>query len=147
MHPDTISPALAPANLRMHLRWNYSTPMGSARGPISVGLLLLGLILLFGSACTPLLAQTDFGSIAGTIIESWEGKPLSGVTVTVRGTTLATTTDPLGRFQLNQVPSGEQTLRFSKSGYAATVVTEVRVLAGQQSKVDGVLRPEFYEME
>src|SRR5262249_22991421 len=48
---------------------------------------------------------------------------------------------------LNQVPPGEHTLRFSKSGYASTVVTDVRVLAGQQSKVDGVLRPEFYDLE
>ncbi len=110
------------------------------------GFLLIGLflVMLFASS---LLSAQDLGSITGTIIESWEGKPLSGVTVTVRGTTLATTTDPQGRFLLNQVPPGEQTLRFSKSGYAATVVTEVRVIAGQQSKVDGVLRPEFYEME
>ncbi|MBI2947845.1 MAG: TonB-dependent receptor [Verrucomicrobia bacterium] len=106
---------------------------------------LFGIIAFTFSAS--LFAQTDSGSITGTVIESWEGKPLPGVTVTIRGTTLATTTDPQGRFQVNQVQPGEHTLRFSKSGYAAATVTEVRVLAGQQSKVDGVLRPEFYEME
>lgn len=96
---------------------------------------------------TEAAAQSEFGSVAGTIIESWEGRPLPGVTVTVRGTTLATTSDAQGRYELRQVPPGDHTLRFSKSGYATAVVTDVRVLADQSTKVDGVLRPEFYEME
>ena len=109
--------------------------------------LVLTLLILLCRGTSLTFAQAEFGSITGTIIESWEGKPLSSVSVTVRGTTLFTTTDPNGRFQLNQVPPGEHVLRFSKSGYAAAVVTDVRVIAGQQSKVDGVLRPEFFEME
>jgi outer membrane receptor protein involved in Fe transport len=120
-----------------------------AASSLKAALRFLCLPLLFFSLLLPdsLFAQTEFGSINGTVIESWEGKPLPGVTVTVRGTTLATTTDSQGRFQVNPVAPGEHTLRFSKSGYAAATVTEVRVLAGQQSKVDGVLRPEFYDME
>lgn len=105
----------------------------------------LGMILL--AAATGLRGQTDFGAITGTIIESWEGKPLPGVTITVRGTTLATSSDGLGRYELRQVPPGDHALRFSKPGYATAVVTDVRVLAGQSTKVDGVLRPEFYDLE
>ena len=67
--------------------------------------------------------------------------------MTVRGTTLATATDPQGRFQLNQVPPGEQTCVSPSQATRPRPFTDVRVLAGQQSKVDGVLRPEFYEME
>lgn len=74
--------------------------------------------------------------------EGWDGRPLAGVTVTVRGTTLATTTDAQGRFQLNGVPPGDQAVRFSRSGYAATVVTDVRVLPGQSTTVNGTLRPD-----
>jgi len=92
-------------------------------------------------------AQTDSGSVAGTVLESWDATPLAGVTVTVRGTTLATTTDAAGQFRLDEVPPGDQTLRFSRSGYATAVVTDVRVLAGQVTRADGLLRPEFYEME
>lgn len=102
------------------------------------------LILLFPVA---VFAQTDFGSVRGSVIESWEGKPLAGVTVTVRGTTLAATTDAQGRYQLDQVPPGDQVLRFSKSGYRSAVVSDVRVLGGQTTTVNGNLRPEFYEME
>ncbi|MBX3744596.1 MAG: TonB-dependent receptor [Verrucomicrobiae bacterium] len=89
----------------------------------------------------------ETGSVAGTLIEGWDGRPLAGVTVTVRGTTLATVTDGQGRYQLGGVPPGEQVVRFSRPGYATAVVTEVRVLPGQTTAVNGSLRPEFYEME
>ncbi|MGE3312240.1 MAG: TonB-dependent receptor [Limisphaerales bacterium] len=89
----------------------------------------------------------ETGAISGTLLEAWEGKPLAGVAVTVRGTTLATTSDGQGRYQLSNVPVGDQVVRFSRSGYATAVVTDVRVLAGQTTTANGTLRPEFYEME
>jgi outer membrane receptor protein involved in Fe transport len=89
----------------------------------------------------------DTGAVAGVVVSTWDGTPLVGVAVTVRGTTLGTQTDVNGRFQLDRVPPGEQVLRFSKSGYAAAVVTEVRVLLGQTTTVNGNLRPEFYELD
>ena len=87
------------------------------------------------------------GSVAGTVVSSWNAAPLAGVTVTVRGTTLAATADAGGRFELKNVPAGEQVLRFSKSGYASATVTEVRVLPDQTTTVNGNLRPEFYDLE
>ncbi len=89
----------------------------------------------------------ETGAVGGLIIEGWDGRPLAGVTVTVRGTTLATTSDAQGRYQLTGVPAGDQVLRFSRSGYATAVVTDVRVLPGQTTVANGTLRPEFYEME
>lgn len=109
---------------------------------------LLLFLLLFPSAIGGAQTTTpDSGSVAGMVIETWGGKPLPGATITLRGTTLATTTDAHGRYTLTPVAPGDHILRFSKSGYAAAVVTEVRVLAGQTTKVDGNLRPEYYEME
>ncbi|MFO1487238.1 MAG: TonB-dependent receptor [Verrucomicrobiota bacterium] len=81
------------------------------------------------------------------VVSSWDATPLAGVSVTLRGTTLATQADPSGRFELKNVPPGNQVLRFSKSGYASAAVTDVRVLPGQTTTVNGNLRPEFYEME
>lgn len=89
----------------------------------------------------------DAGSASGLVVSTWDGRPLPSVTVTVRGTTLATQTDPNGRYQLPQLPIGDQVLRFSKSGYASAVVTDVRILPGQVTTVNGNLRPEFYEFE
>lgn len=92
------------------------------------------------------LAQ-DTGSATGVVVNSWNGTPVAGAAVTVRGTTLATQTDPTGRFELKNIPPGDQVLRISKSGFAAAVVTDVRVIVGQTTTVNGNLRPEFYEME
>ncbi len=89
----------------------------------------------------------ESGSVAGSVVSTWDGAPLSSVAVSVRGTTLATQTDASGKFELKNVPPGDQVLRFSKSGFASAVVTDVRVLAGQTTTVNGNLRPEFYEME
>lgn len=128
-------------------RQDWITRLHNVR-PGTSRLLLWGVAALAVLGCrVAALAQQTYGVIVGTIIESWEGKPLPGATVTVRGTTLATTTDTQGRFQIEQVPPGDHILRVSKSGYASAVVTDVRVIGGQQSKVDGVLRPEFFEME
>lgn len=93
------------------------------------------------------LRAQESGSVAGLMISSWDGSPLPGVTVTVRGTTLAAQSNPVGRYELSAIPTGTHVLRFSKSGYASAVVTDVRVLPGQTNMVNGNLRPEFYDME
>lgn len=91
--------------------------------------------------------ESSVGSITGTVTEIWDGKPLAGVTVTIRGTTLAVTTDAQGRFQLHEVPPGNYTLTFSAPGYARAALDEVLVVPGQTSPVSFSLRPEFYELE
>lgn len=91
--------------------------------------------------------EAGTGTVAGVVVSTWDGAALPGVAVTVRGTTLATQTDAAGRFELKNVSPGDQALRFSKSGFASALVTDVRVLVGQTTTVNGNLRPEFYEME
>lgn len=87
------------------------------------------------------------GTITGTITESWEGKPLAGVTVTLRGTTLAATSDAFGRFRLANVPPGVHTVQFTVLGYTRSAVGDVLVAPGQASPLDLSLRPEFQEMD
>lgn len=106
--------------------------------------LTLGLLFATGSLNSQ---ESGGGTVTGVVIDTWNTAPLAGVTVAVRGTTLAGTTDAEGRFGLTGVPAGMQILTFSKSGYARAVVTEVLVADGQNSTVDANLRPEFYELE
>lgn len=89
----------------------------------------------------------EVGIIAGKVVNTWDGVALPGVVVTVKGTTLAAQTDSSGNYELRSVPPGEQVMRLSKPGFASAVVTEVRVVPGQTTTVNGHLRPEFYEME
>ncbi len=71
------------------------------------------------------------GSIDGSVRSSAPGNPpLEGVTVTVAGTSLSTTTSPTGSYQLLPVPAGPQTLSFSKTGFRSTQV-QVTVVADQ----------------
>jgi len=97
----------------------------------------------------PILAQDAgaHGTIEGRVISAWDAGPLAGVTVSVRGTTLATVTDAEGRFRLVSVPPGRHVIVLSRSGYVRTVVTDVLVAGGQVSRVEANLRPEFYERE
>jgi outer membrane receptor protein involved in Fe transport len=109
---------------------------------------LLLLLWATGLLCTGLgQSPTDSGSITGTVLEGWHNAPLGGVVVSVRGTTLAVTTDAGGQYRIDDVPVGERAVVFSRSGYARATVTEVRVAAGQTSTVNLPLRPEFHEME
>ena len=112
--------------------------------PRSFPLLAALLLLMF---CGGTVRAQEAGMASGVVVSSWDGTPLSGVVVTVRGLTLAAQSDAAGKYLLKSVPPGEQVLRFSKSGYASAVVTNVRVLPGQTTAVNGNLRPEFYEME
>jgi hypothetical protein len=102
--------------------------------------------LLFFATAAVVHAQQG-GTVSGVVVSTWDGTPLPGVIVTVRGTTLATQTDATGRYELKNVPQGDQVLRFSRASYASAVVTDVRVLPGQATTVNGNLRPEFFEME
>lgn len=121
--------------------------MAKPNHPLSVSRCAALFGLLVALLC-PLLARAqDAGSVAGIVVSTWDGAPLAGATVSVRGTTLAAQTDASGRYELKNIPPGEQVLRFSKSGFAAAVVTDVRVIADQTTTVNGNLRPEFYEME
>ncbi len=92
-------------------------------------------------------ALAQGGTISGTIMDSWEGTPVPGVAVVLRGSTLGTTTDMSGRYNLPEVPGGNHILIFSKSGYTRATVSDIRVIAGQTSKADLKMKPSFYEME
>ncbi len=107
----------------------------------------LTLAFLFAGSSTDLHAQVIGGIIAGTVTDSWEGTPVPGVTVVLRGTTSGTTTDISGRYRLEGVAGGNHILIFSKSGYARSTVSDIRVIVGQTSNADLKMKPEFYELE
>lgn len=116
--------------------------------PAGLNRLFLGLLTLLAFFGIQSRAHAqDTGSLGGVVVNGWDGRPLSGAIVTVRGTILAGTTDASGRYRLEGVPSGEHTVRFSKPGFAATTVSGVRIALGLASNLDGSMRPEFFELE
>ena len=87
------------------------------------------------------------GTLAGTVTEAGTGRPVGGAVITVRGTTLAVQADGAGRYSIGQVPPGTHVVAASKAGFQRGVMTDVRVAAGQTTRVDAQLQPEYYELE
>ncbi|MBN1199068.1 MAG: carboxypeptidase regulatory-like domain-containing protein [Bacteroidales bacterium] len=58
------------------------------------------------------------GAVMGRVLNAETGQPVAGATVTVDGfPALQTTTDSEGKYRLENVPSGNQTIRATKSGF------------------------------
>ena len=91
---------------------------------------LLGLIWL----ATPVLAQD--GSIAGQVVEAATGEAIPGVNVALVGTTVGTTTDVQGRYEIGGVEPGAYEVQASFIGYETTVIADVQVEAGATATVD-----------
>lgn len=84
--------------------------------------ILFQLALIFLSV-EPLCAQQQTsGRVEGKVVGR-DGRPLSLVTVWVKNSSLGTVTDEQGRFSIQQVPAGEQTLSISSVGYGTKVIT------------------------
>lgn len=106
--------------------------------------ILLVLILVFG--CT-FVGVAQNKTVTGTVTDAQTGDPLVGVNILVKGTSIGTTTDKNGAYNLT-VPSLQDTLRFSYIGYQTKTVSingrtsidvalQTKVISGQQLVVIG----------
>jgi len=98
------------------------------------------LILFLFSACA--FAQT--GNITGTI--SSEDENLQGVSVSVSGKTIFAKTDSNGKYQLQNVPAGKQTLVISAVGYRS-ISESVNVEEYETLEKDFVLKEDLLNIE
>ncbi len=78
------------------------------------------------------------GTVQGVVVEAVTGRPLPGAQVSIQGTPVGTLTNPQGRFQLLNVPTGARTLRVDLIGHAQ-VTREINVTAGQATTVNVTL--------
>ncbi len=89
--------------------------------------LLLCFISLWGQEYT----QT----VRGSVVDQESKFPLIGVTVQIftdTGLSMGTTTDLDGRFRIEAVPVGRQTIEFSYVGYESTILSNVVVSTGKE---------------
>lgn len=111
----------------------------------------MSFIIPFGAATSKVIAGNSFGerqsdavlnittSVSGTVLTTSD-QPVSGMSVSVAGTGLATVTDGNGRFVLTGVPAGVVQLRIEATGYesfpslAATAFSLV-VTAGRDNQI------------
>ncbi len=83
-------------------------------------------------------AQNGTQTIRGTILDKQSEMPLIGVAVEVLNleTTLGTTANIEGSFEIQGVPVGRQTLRFSYLGYNTITIPNVIVTSGKEVIMD-----------
>lgn len=91
---------------------------------------------------TDLFAQT--GILEGRVIEAESETALPGVNVRIEGTDRGTSTASNGRFQIRNVPVGQQTVVASFVGYQ-TVRREVRIREGRSAQLQITLAREAVE--
>src|SRR5690625_2327145 len=108
-----------------------SQPVSRRIVPVILALMLITL---------PASAQT--GSITGSIIDDETGETLIGANVSIDGTTVGTTSDFEGRYELRGLAPGRYDIRFSFIGYDALVVSGVSVTAEESTEVNVRLYPE-----
>lgn len=87
-----------------------------------------------------LFAYLSFGKEINGKVTDEEGVPIIGVNVIVQGTTIGTTTNSDGEYQINA--SSESTLIFSFIGY-----NEEKVIIGDQSVINVALTSDVTELE
>jgi hypothetical protein len=92
----------------------------------------------FGPGAGGLEAQGSTGKIVGHVRDQ-SGAPVASAQVVLKGTAIATTSDPRGYYFINNVPAGAYDLKASFIGYKALEVTGLRVIQGQTMTQDVVL--------
>lgn len=102
-----------------------------AGGPrAALALALLALLTL----AAPLAAQA--GQITGRVLDATTGRPVPSARVAVTGLQLAGNTGVDGRYTINGVPAGAQSVTVTALGYGTKTVTGVQVAAGRTATQD-----------
>ena len=100
--------------------------------------------LVLALAALPALAQVQYGTIAGTVVDNQQ-QPLPGVTILLAGPNMQGTrtavTDADGQFRFVPVPGGEYMLKFELSGFNTIERSGVVVNVGRDTKISAEMAP------
>ena len=95
-------------------------------------LILLILLFLFSTLA---VAQENTITIYGKVVDKFTQQPLPGANVLVVNTNFGASTDINGKFEIQNLPSGEYLLRASILGYRSVTKTDVMVMSGFSPEV------------
>jgi TonB-dependent receptor len=108
--------------------------------------LVTGVVLALGLSAGAAAAQGT-GRIIGRVVEAAQGAPLSGVTITLVGTTRSTTSSADGRYALVDVPEGPVSLSARLIGFTPKTVTGLVVAGGRTLEQNVSLSTKIVELQ
>jgi len=94
----------------------------------------------------PAAAQTPTGIVEGVVTEGSSSRPLSGVQVSIVGTTMGAVTSSTGAFRIPGVPAQVHNLRARLLGFSP-VTRQITVVAGQTLTVNFPLQISALQLE
>lgn len=114
--------------------------------PRRIALVLLAVAATLGAAAAPLVAQSATGTVRGRVVEAGTLRPLSGVQVSIVGTTRGALTNASGDYLIVGVPVGSQQVRAQMIGYTAAQQA-VTVVDAEAVRVDLQLSQAAVELD
>ncbi|MCS6807430.1 MAG: TonB-dependent receptor [Bacteroidota bacterium] len=103
------------------------------------------LVIVHTLFATHALSQT--GTISGKIIDKTIGQPLSGISVSLKGTRIGTVSQRSGAFTLTNVPAGKEYILLARApGYAA-FERKISVQAGETQTIEIGLEQASFNLE
>ncbi len=109
-----------------------------------LSLLIFALFIVQFAVGQKVLTQT----IKGQVIDKEAEYPLIGVNVVLQGTEspIGTTTDMDGRFKLEDVPVGRQTIQFTYLGFQTITLNEILITTGKELVLEVSLEEDLTEL-
>lgn len=81
----------------------------------------------------------QFGALKGRILAQATKQPIAGVTIMLKGTSLAATTNTLGGFSLSQLPEGSYSLVISAVGFRKKEINDIDITNDKTYYLDAEL--------
>lgn len=100
------------------------------------------LILLLSFIFSFQVFSQNTGTIKGQIKDETEQEAVIGASVFLKGTSMGSTTDIEGNFQINNVPEGTYTLVITYVGYDTKEIPDLKVEAGKILLINTTIVPE-----
>ena len=123
--------------LPVSLRSSYDRRMAERPGRLL-------LLLIFSLCLYPSFTAAQVSATLSGIVSDQSGAAVPAASATARnldtGLSRDTVTDQAGRYQLFALPLGQYELRVKKTGFAEAVRTGIRLVVGQDARVDLTLR-------
>jgi len=104
-------------------------------------------IISFGAVCHRQQDQnSSFGSIEGIVTDSETGKPLMGVAIMIKDTSLGAMTDSKGMYRIERLRTGSYVILTGLVQYQKVTVPDVRVSTGKATILNIKLPPQARDM-